>query len=474
MFTRVSIHSLGAAALALAAIAANSAPTQHDGRFYEVVIANGITWEAAKTAAEQRTFQGVRGRLATIGSPEEDMFVHQLRQQALGVSVLELWVGARQLPCATTAPEPGCGWLWINGQPISPVNSATPYTNWLPGEPNNLPSPTRASEDHLAIGLGGAIGWNDEGYLPHIRGYVVEYGDKVTIPATTCTADGPGCNPTGAEVLTFPATARVADDATLTARTFLFRDNSNRCGNVPMSLLNGAILLPPYLCGHPDFLVIQNDIAGVEMTSGNIEVEALTEIVLPGNLYGCDSVRQNPAGVIDPDPSHRDVVAWQTTDPARMLETTLGAGRFRGTPLEETYACGSSRGKVIGGSFHFVGLRIHPGPGNEFADNPQGNHQSFVELIRYKLVVLQASVVASKAALPGASFVALSAHIKNAIQSHDRGQYDSALQSIRRFLKEVEQAKYKPIANENPGGEHRMRASNVEFMYTEKLIPFAP
>ena len=46
-----------------------------------------------------------------------------------------------------------------------------------------------------------------------------------------------------------------------------------------------------------------------------------------------------------------------------MLETSRGSGRFFGTVAEVTYACGSSRGKVVSGSYHFVGLRIHPGVG---------------------------------------------------------------------------------------------------------------
>ena len=76
---------------------------QFDGRYYQVVIANKISWEAAKAAAEQRTFQGVQGHLATIGSPEEDAFVHQLRQQVLSephpsLSGTELWVGGYQVP----------------------------------------------------------------------------------------------------------------------------------------------------------------------------------------------------------------------------------------------------------------------------------------------------------------------------------------------------------------------------------------
>jgi hypothetical protein len=484
-----SIPSFLAAALGLAALEAGAttyptpAPALHDGRYYQVVIANKISWEAAKAAAEQRTFQGVQGHLATIGTPAEDAFVHQLRQQVLNaphptLTGTQLWVGGYQVQCATTTPEPGCGWLWINGDPIAPTNSAAPYTNWQQGEPNNLirvpDQYNRASENHLTIGLNGAFGWNDEGYLGNVWGYVIEYGETTTVPADTCTADGPGCNPSGAQVLQFPATAELEPGATLTTRVTRFQDNPSRCGQQSLSLFNGAVIIPPYLCGHPDFIVIETETEGVEVLSGAVEVENLTEDALPGNLYGCTAVRQNPAGVNDPDPSHRDVVAWQAKDAQAMLETGAGSGRFFGTVAEVTYGCGSSRGKVVNGSYHFVGLHIHPGPGNELTGNPHGNHQSFVDLTRYKLQLLRASVAESKIALPKLPHTAMRVFVDAAIYFHDRGKYNLSLLNVRFFLHAVERAKYKEIPGENFNGDHLMRGSNLEFMYTEKLIPFAP
>jgi hypothetical protein len=482
MFTRRVIYSLAATSLALAAIEARAAdppptppPTLFDGRYFQVVIANRISWEEAKAAAESRSHLGIQGHLATIGSQAEDDFVDQLRQQTLNLphpplSGTQLWVGGDQLPCATTTSEPGCGWVWINGESIAPQNSASPYTNWQEGEPNN-----RRSDDHLTIGQDGLSGWNDENNLSKVWGYVIEYGDKFVVPATSCTSANGGCNPTGAQFEKFPASAQVAAGSTLTARTYRFHDDPNRCGKEPRTLFDGAVVIPAYLCGHPDFLVIETATSGVEIPSGVIEVENLTEDVLPDNLYGC-------TGDIDPDPSHRDVVAWQAADPQAMLETEWGEQflssgpnphRYSGALTEVTNGCGSSRGGVLQGSYHFVGLRIHPGPGNELIDgNPEGNHQSFVELTRYKLEVLQASVDVAQPDLPGASYVALKSHVKNAIQFHDRGDYDDALKSIRSFLKEVALSKYRAESGKNPSGDHLMRGSNIEFMYTEKVIPF--
>lgn len=459
------------------------APVQFDAHYYQIVIANRISWDAAKAAAEQRTFQGVQGHLATIGSPEEDVFLHQLRQQVLSaphpsLSGSELWVGGFQLPCATATPEPACGWMWLNGESIAPTNTASPYTNWLSGEPNNLQrtpdSLNRATEEHLAIGLDGAFGWNDEGAFSNVWGYIVEYGDgAITVPADTCTDDGPGCNPTGAQIFQLPPTATLAPDATLTARLTTIQDDPNRCGKQPLTLFNGAIVIPPYLCGHPNFMVIETHTEGVEVSAGVIEVENLTQQALPGNLYGCTALRQNPAETIDPDPSHRDVVAWQSQDPQQMLETSRGTGRFFGTVAEVTYACGSSRGKVLAGSYHFVGLRIHPGPGNEIADgNPAGNHQSFVDLVRYKLQLLRASLEASKAALPKLQYEALRERLDGAISAHNKGDYQRALVKVGLFLRGVDQSSYNVIPGKNFKGDHLMRGANLEFMYAEKILPF--
>jgi hypothetical protein len=485
-----SFRSLIAVAIAVAALDAGAAdvpstgPVQFDGHYYEVVVSKKISWEAAKAAAESRTHNGIQGRLAKIESLAEDRFIEQLRQQALNVPELalygpELWVGGHQVACATATPEPGCGWLWTDGDPISPTNTSSPYTNWAAGQPNNVIRPpdafTRASEDHLSIGYLDKLGWNDQGDLGRIFGYVVEYSDAITIPAETCTEAG-GCNPTGAQIQQFPDTAKLQDGATLTSRTFRIHDDPARCGVHPLTLFGGAIVIPPYLCGHPEFIVIESHTSGVEILSGTIDVENLTEEVLPGNLYGCNKVRQNPAGAIDPDPSHRDVVAWQTSDPLQMLETTQGTGRFFGTVAEVTYGCGSSRGKIVGGSYHFVGLRIHPGVGNEFADgNKKGNHQSFVELTRYKLDLLRASVIEAKAAgaLSKKSYSKLKNLVDEAISFHEKRKYAFAAKRIKQFVATVEATPYKPLPGENFNGDHAMRGSNLQFMYAEKVIPFA-
>lgn len=455
-------------------------PAPYDGRYYEVVFANGVRWEEAKAAAEAREYQGVKGQLATIGSAAEDAFVEQLRRQAFWSAPegrAAFWVGGYQVPCVTPDAEPGCGWLWLNGEAIAPENGDDPYTNWLDGEPNNLlrdPSPTTyASEGHLAIGHANEFGWNDEGHTANIAGYVVEYGDAVTIPAESCSATGTGCNPTGAQIQVFPPTAKIEPGATVTARTWRFSDDPARCGVSPLVLFDGAVTIPPYLCGHPDFIVIQTETSGVTVAAGTIDVENLTEDVLPDNLYGCTEVRQNPAGLVDPDPSHRDVVAWQATNPAKMLESSLGSGRYLGSVAELTYGCGSSRGKIVASSYHFVGLRIHPGAGNEFAANPRGNLQSFTDLADYKLRVLDAAVVASKPAVPKLSYLALKTLLDVAKELQKYGHYRGAHIAIRAFVIAAERTKYEPTPGVNHSGETLMRAQNLEYLYAKKITPYS-
>jgi hypothetical protein len=485
MFKRRGFHSVAAAALTLVATKTWATtppppqPVEFDGRFYQVVIANKITWQAAKAAAEQSELDlgngaKVKGHLATIGSPEEDAFVHQLRRDTLNaphapVTGTELWVGGFQEPCVTDTPEPGCGWVWLNGEAIAEENTDSPYTNWQNGEPNNLiRSPSAdalADEDFLAIGLGGADGWNDEGFLPNVFGFLIEYGDKVTIPATSCTADGPGCNPTGAQNQIFPPGTLVAGDATFTARTTLVHDDPNRCGVTPLILADGRVVVPPYLCGHPDFLMIETETTGVQVQHGTINVENQTEDALPGNLYACSSAT-------DPDVSHRDVVGWQSADPADMLESALGTGRFQGSVTEVTDGCGSSRGKVLSGSFQFVGVRIFAG--TLANGNAPLTRQSMAELTRYKLKVLQASVVASKNALPKLQFAVLKGLVDLAIAFHDRAQYRLALLNIKLFLAAVAHANYAVVPGKNFSGDHEMRGSNIAFMYTAKIVPLGP
>lgn len=169
--------------------------------FYEFVPSQGITWKNAKAAAENRTYFGRQGYLATLISEEEANFAGK---QASGAG----WIGGSDEETEgrwkwVTGPESGT--IFWNGQ----VNGATPnYANWNDNEPNNLGNEDYAHITDPSIGIRGA--WNDlsnEGgtglYIP--RGYIVEYGipedpplnivatTRIYIPQITATTSTPIC-----------------------------------------------------------------------------------------------------------------------------------------------------------------------------------------------------------------------------------------------------------------------------------------
>jgi hypothetical protein len=148
------------------------------GHVYETFIAGGIDWnsaDAAANATQLNTACGLlSGHLATVTSLAEDQFVYnEWINTSLGP---EAWIGGFQ---PAGSPEPAGGWIWINGEGLLSLG----YTNWLGGEPNDV----GGGEGHLAIALGGNFGWNDEGNLNNINGYIVEYDcNEVDIDIKFC------------------------------------------------------------------------------------------------------------------------------------------------------------------------------------------------------------------------------------------------------------------------------------------------
>ena len=173
------------------------------GHYYEYIPSSGITWTAARTAAAARTYYGLQGYLATIGSPEEAQLSGE---QAGGAG----WLGG------TDEAVEGV-WRWVTGPEAGTIfwnggiNGSTPnYANWNTGEPNNL-----GDEDyvHVTFNVGPPGKWNDlpnpgtsGNYYP--QGYIVEYGGmpgdpdvdisastKIKVPSITSTINGSNCGP---------------------------------------------------------------------------------------------------------------------------------------------------------------------------------------------------------------------------------------------------------------------------------------
>ena len=147
--------------LALAALAL-LAPTQtahaaviFNGHEYDVVLAPGMTWEQARTAAMAL---GAGWDLATIGTAPENAFVESILPAAGERS--HFWIGANDLVVEGS-------FQWVDGTPFA-------FTDWWGGEPNDV-----GNEDYLAYDIrSGTWAWNDASNIAStlqlIRGFVAE------------------------------------------------------------------------------------------------------------------------------------------------------------------------------------------------------------------------------------------------------------------------------------------------------------
>lgn len=316
----------------------------------------------------------------------------------------------------------------------------------------------------------------------HIKGFSSQGEFEIdglasaTISAEDCEEVG-GCDIGGARIEFPPESA--ASGATVSTSTLRVNGDGGRClESEPrkLELLGGAVVLPPYLCGSPDFIMISTTLEGVDIFNGTVFVVNDTKTVLPDNFYTCtlDIGPDPPPG---DDPQHQDVVGWQSSDKADMLETDLGAGAgalFTGSVGEFTDGCGTTRGRVRGASHYFIGLSIVAGP--DFADNTAGNFDGLVALTRYKILLLQQSVeVANEddALVKNGNYKKMRKFVRSAIRNLDAGNHVKARSQIDNFLNFIQSFNYNNISTKNHFGEHLMRASNIEFMLRVKVIPYA-
>jgi hypothetical protein len=161
--------------LGVACASVSATPIAYGGHYYDIIAAPGITWQDANTAAFNSYYLGLEGHLVTITSGTEHSAVNTLIQaQGLG----EMWAGGYQSPVTETNPQ--AGWTWVNNEGAFPgVNSTTPYASWNSGEPNDAYG--SASEQYLGLNFG--AGFNDEGNLNNIAGYVIEYDPNTVRPS---------------------------------------------------------------------------------------------------------------------------------------------------------------------------------------------------------------------------------------------------------------------------------------------------
>lgn len=137
-----SIFTLGAAAAGLLALTgpAVSAPVEWkvadggNGHFYELLAHSSFGWDDARSLA-----LSLGGYLATVTSIEEMAFLDGVND----LNVIAFLGGSDEAVEGT--------WRWMDGPE---AGAAFTYTNWNPGEPNNL-----GNEDYLMAY--GYNTWND-------------------------------------------------------------------------------------------------------------------------------------------------------------------------------------------------------------------------------------------------------------------------------------------------------------------------
>jgi lectin-like protein len=136
-----------------------------NGHFYQFVGEEVVSWETARDAAAAASYAGLSGHLVTIANAAENDFVVSV------VGPEAVWLGM------TDAVTEGT-FQWITGEPLT-------FTNWSPGEPNNL-GDEDCGDMHQRFAPGD---WNDYG-CSLTRYYVIEF----EAPTLTCVGFDPPMN----------------------------------------------------------------------------------------------------------------------------------------------------------------------------------------------------------------------------------------------------------------------------------------
>ncbi|MGI9224434.1 MAG: hypothetical protein ACR2QX_08160 [Woeseiaceae bacterium] len=449
-----------------------------NGHYYEVIAADGISWSDAKTAAEGQMFPDpfggpdIQGHLAIITTAAEDDFIEGLRSQA-DLGRPQVWVGAEQAP----GNAPGDGWSWITGE------SPFVFTNWQSGEPNDF---NGIDEVYLGVGLGNVPGWNDEHSLGNIGGYVVEFDVNAVVfedeDLDECLeSTGEGCStaPNGSQIIMIPDSAVQDPDASLRVTTFRLTDDPSRCGLAPLELFSGDLIISPNHCATPEtnyeFLVVHTESEGIVLQEGTVEIVQNAKAALPDFPYTCD--QPIPGGVSAND---QEIVIYQRTDKEDMREygetwgPFMDVGDEAGASSDITDGCSSSRGRRAENSYSVIGMVQRFDPGSELENDPDLNFLRWTELTRFKLVLLNEAIDASKPALGRVAFWLVNRQAEKALRRFDQASYRRAIIRLDVLLWLVEYVvTYDTLATDNNDqGEAIERAASTRYIIAEKIKPF--
>ncbi|WP_397444486.1 T9SS type B sorting domain-containing protein [Polaribacter sp. R77954] len=231
--------------------------------FYEFVEQQNITWSSARTAAENRTYFGRKGYLATLTSQEEADFAGK---QASGAG----WIGASD-------EENEGEWKWMTGPEAGITfwrgntnNTTNGFSNWNVGEPNNEEGNEHYA--HVTDPSVGSIGsWND---LPNVggtdsryvpKGYIVAYGTltdpplsivastSIYIPQIISTINATVCESGSATITAIPSEGEILwhDNPNIGTQPALARGNNFTVNNITETTsfyanitVNGCITSP--------------------------------------------------------------------------------------------------------------------------------------------------------------------------------------------------------------------------------------
>jgi gliding motility-associated-like protein len=264
-----------------------------NGHYYLYVPNLGIRWTDAKIAAQNSTYYGLQGYLATITSAEEAQIAGE---QTTGAG----WIGGSDSDVEGS-------WKWMTGPEAGTLfwtgnfmGFTSNYAFWNNGEPNNsIPPGGTIDEDYAHItapGVGIVGSWNDlpdtgsasGDYQP--KGYIVEYGGMPGDPVL-----------------------HIATSSTLTITSITSTTTAVRCGtgSVNLHAVSNTGVVNWYDVPTGGTIIA----TGNDLTTPNIA--ATTTFYAAANYNGCPDISRTPVvASVTPKP------VLTITSPYYMCEET--------------------------------------------------------------------------------------------------------------------------------------------------------